>query len=320
MLAELLKELRQKEIIISLSGGKLNYSGPDENITPELLGKLRGYKNDLIKHFWPAECRNFMAVNTSGKKTPIIFVDCVNLSIELSKYFGPEQPVYVFFENEWISGAKSKYESIESQAKDFIHQLKLVFPEGKFCLGGDCFGGVLAYEMAVQLALENREVPLVFMFNSLNRRNGCTGSENWSIGILIKLIKSNDKGFKELVNMIVLFLSDALKDISRTIFVSLKFASKNPPSRNIAWHYHMFHRSSLMSCYQPGKFIGNLLLFNSKKGILTACNDHGWGDLVSRIRIITIDVPPSTFIDNKNSQKLFAKEISEAITGLKITD
>lgn len=317
MLAELLKELRQKEIEISFSDGKLNYSGPEENITPALLKNLKEYKNDLIKHFWPSECRNLMAINTSGEKTPIIFVDCVNLSVELSKLFGPEQPVYVFFENEWISGRKSKYESIESQAKDFIRQLKVVFPEGNLYLGGDCFGGVLAYEMAVQLAMENREVPLVFMFNSLNRNKVCSNSENWSIKSLIKLNRSDDNGFKDSMNKIVLFLTDNLKDLIRIIVVSFKSVSKSPPSRKTAWHYHMYHRSSLMSCYQPRQYKGNLLLFKSKKGILTACQDFGWADLVSGIRIITRDVPPATFIDNKNNQELFGREIIGAVSGFK---
>jgi hypothetical protein len=37
MFSDFLEELKEKNIEISFSHGKLNYSGPENNITPDLL-------------------------------------------------------------------------------------------------------------------------------------------------------------------------------------------------------------------------------------------------------------------------------------------
>ena len=44
-----LLELKQKNIELSFHEGKIKYSGPEENITPELIEKLKSQKGKLIK-------------------------------------------------------------------------------------------------------------------------------------------------------------------------------------------------------------------------------------------------------------------------------
>ena len=73
-LANFIEELNKKQINITFAGGKLKYSGPEENITPELIENLKGFKGRLIKHFWPKELGNLMPINPEGSKTPLFIV------------------------------------------------------------------------------------------------------------------------------------------------------------------------------------------------------------------------------------------------------
>ena len=55
------------------------------------------------------------------------------------------------------AGRKRKFETIEEMAESYLADLKAFQPKGPYHIGGYCFGGVVAYEMARRLE-ENNEV------------------------------------------------------------------------------------------------------------------------------------------------------------------
>ena len=59
MMADLIKELKEKGIEVLFSEGKLIYNGPVDNINSELIEKLRINKGRLIKYFWPKDLIQF---------------------------------------------------------------------------------------------------------------------------------------------------------------------------------------------------------------------------------------------------------------------
>lgn len=97
MFTELLKELDEKDIKLSLKNGKVSYSGPEENLTSDLMERLRNNKGKLIKYLWGSNKTNFMPIQPEGSNTPLFLVhgDVGNYSV--SEYMGSNQPVYGFF-------------------------------------------------------------------------------------------------------------------------------------------------------------------------------------------------------------------------------
>ena len=166
MFSQFLEELKQKQIEVSFLGGKIRYIGPEENITPDLIKKLKKYKGELIRHYWPRGCNNLISVSPAGTRTPIILIYCNNIIYHLSDYFGPDQPLYGFFDKGWLTGEKNVHKSVETIAKDYVNQLQKVLPDGPYFIGGHSLGGNLAYEMAVQLKKSGHEVPLLFVLDS----------------------------------------------------------------------------------------------------------------------------------------------------------
>jgi hypothetical protein len=93
----------------------------------------------------------------SGQLGEVFF--CRNLSHSL----GPDQPVFALRQG---LGEGSLHYSIEEMAAHYLSEIKTVQPTGPYFLGGYCFGGVVAYEMAQLLKKQGEEVALLVLFNA----------------------------------------------------------------------------------------------------------------------------------------------------------
>ncbi len=96
----------------------------------------------------------------------------------LARNLAPDQPVYTF----QVTEPRPEGESIVQLARRYVRELKGFQPEGPYCLGGFCFGGNLAFEMAGQLEAEGASVGLVLLFNS-TPPNSEYENPRWSPGL-----------------------------------------------------------------------------------------------------------------------------------------
>jgi thioesterase domain-containing protein len=84
---------------------------------------------------------------------------------ELSNLLGPEQPFYGL-QSRGLNGEQAPATRIEDMAADYIEALRTVQPEGPYHLGGWSIGGVVAFEMARQLARHDQRVDRIALFDS----------------------------------------------------------------------------------------------------------------------------------------------------------
>lgn len=78
----------------------------------------------------------------------------------LSQALGVEWPFYGV-QARGLDGVEPIDESIEEMAAHYVQAIKGLQPMGPYCLGGYCFGGIVAYEMARQLTTAGDHVALV---------------------------------------------------------------------------------------------------------------------------------------------------------------
>jgi amino acid adenylation domain-containing protein/FkbH-like protein len=90
--------------------------------------------------------------------------------VNLSRHLGSEQPVYGF-RSRGLDGLP-EYDSIEELAAHYVRDLRAFQPEGPYYLGGYCFGGNVAYEMARQLKCAGSEVALLALINAAPANSG----------------------------------------------------------------------------------------------------------------------------------------------------
>lgn len=91
----------------------------------------------------------------------------VSSLIDLSRYMAPDQPFYGI-QAPGIGDVINygEYNSLEEMATEYIEAIRFVDPEGPYFLGGFSYGGLVAYEMAVQLRKQGAEVALLGMMDT----------------------------------------------------------------------------------------------------------------------------------------------------------
>jgi thioesterase domain-containing protein len=299
MFKDFIEDLIRKEIEISFSGGKLKYSGPEEHITPEVVENLKKYKGKLIKYYWPKEFSNLMPINTEGNKTPIFIVHGDNGNYIISDHLGENQPVYGFF-HPGSDGEKIPFKSVKEMAGDYLKKLLAISPRGPFYLIGFSFGGVLAYEMAVQLQQAGHKVPFLVLIDSISpfAREPKKKQKNLYLNIRINILRP-----------IRIKLKRQRKLLICKLFILLK--KPVPVSRRKDYMYIKYW--NLTYKYTPEKFDGNILLFRSTENPFSL-KYLGWENLVNDIRLVEIDGKHLEIFIGKDRSEILRNEIERHLT------
>jgi thioesterase domain-containing protein len=297
--SELLTELEQKGISISFSDGKIKYTGPEQYITPEIIENLKLFKGRLIKHLWPAECINMMPINTEGSKTPFILLHGEKMNYPLSEYFGPQQPFYGFF-HYGSEGEKIFHRKVEAFAKDYISQLRKIVPNGPYYLAGFSFGGLIAFEMAVQLQKQGLEVPVLILIDCKNpiSKEPVNGSN--------RISKISNQFYNYSKDVYYMFFHKA-----RNLYYESYLLIKSRLHSNSRNYYIMGTYMEIAKKYKPhGKFNGEILLFKSRQNNSTHKN-LGWDAFCNKVNLIIVEGNHKTIYETDESYKALSKNIGE---------
>src|SRR5205085_5144245 len=82
----------------------------------------------------------------------------------LARCLGEDQPVYAF-KSRGLDGL-DEFATVEEIAAHYVADMRARQPHGPYYLGGYCFGGNVAYEMARQLDAQGERTALLALMNS----------------------------------------------------------------------------------------------------------------------------------------------------------
>jgi thioesterase domain-containing protein/acyl carrier protein len=106
-------------------------------------------------------------IQPAGTKPPFFCVHGFGGGVlgyaELARLLGPDQPFYGL-QALGYDGTVEPDTDIETMAAHYVEALRSVQPRGPYRIGGYCYGGVVAYEMARQLEAIGEEAALVALF------------------------------------------------------------------------------------------------------------------------------------------------------------
>lgn len=102
----------------------------------------------------------FFAVGGDGAEGAIL------VYARLARYLAPDRPFYSFKEAGMDGGGETPHASVEAMATDYVRELREVQPSGPYSLAGGCIGGVIAYEMARQLAASGETVRRLILLDT----------------------------------------------------------------------------------------------------------------------------------------------------------
>jgi len=140
------------------------------------------FEKSTIKHLAGVLRQQFNALPLSpmvpiqpgGSRTPLFFVHVgsgqVLCYLDLARNLGPDQPFYGL-QDPYLHAEGAFEVPIEEMAAQYIEAIRLVQPEGPYLMGGWSFGGLVAFEMALQLRERGEEVGLLALLD--------TGAPDW---------------------------------------------------------------------------------------------------------------------------------------------
>jgi thioesterase domain-containing protein len=136
----------------------------------------------------PAPGAELVAIQPLGKAPPLFLVHGMAGGMlwgyaNLARHLGAEQPVYAF-KSRGLEG-EEEFATIEAMAAHYVGVLRRFRPQGPYSLGGYCFGGNVAFEMARQLQAAGQEVRLLALFNS-SPPNSRFSRLTWTPGQTVK--------------------------------------------------------------------------------------------------------------------------------------
>jgi amino acid adenylation domain-containing protein len=127
----------------------------------------------LAQHLQAAGFRSpwssLVPIQTEGTRRPLFMVPGIGGNVlcysDLSRLLGPDQPLYGL-QARGLDEREPPFEHIPPMAAHYLAEARKVQPHGPYRLGGTCFGGVVAYEMAQQLRAAGESVELLFLLEA----------------------------------------------------------------------------------------------------------------------------------------------------------
>jgi amino acid adenylation domain-containing protein len=118
---------------------------------------------------WTPQWSLAVPMQLQGKRPPFFCVHGLGGAVlrfnELARHMAPDQPFYGI-QPQGIDGGKPIIETVEEMAACYVKEMRKVQPEGPYYIGGYSFGGLVAFEMARQLAADNQEVGLLALLDT----------------------------------------------------------------------------------------------------------------------------------------------------------
>ncbi len=250
-----------------------------------------------------------VAIQERGSRPPFFCVhnfggEVINLN-DLAQALGPDQP-FIGLQAQGLDGQVEPHTTIPEMAACYVQAIRSYQAQGPYYLGGFCFGGVVAYEMACQLQAQGEQVALVALFDAY----APSGVRH---GRLVGRLQRTVTFFKNLPYWWRDFLE--IDEGERRVVVKRRFTrigkatlrllgrqAQMTPRDLIGDHAHVeeapahvqrlmeLHMLALLN-YSPTEYSGRVTLFRIQRMPLFTyvAPDAGWGSLVhSGVELVII--------------------------------
>jgi thioesterase domain-containing protein len=271
-------------------------------------------------------------IQPKGSKPPLFFVHGVGGGMfwgytNLSRYLGPEQPVFALRSR--AMAGQEEFSRIEDMAGQYVADLRAFQPRGPYYLGGYCFGGIVAYEMAQQLRDQGETVALLALINA-GPPNSSYTRISWTPLFALKFLRNlaywpgymlswtseQRHSFirwkaRLLKKRIVRLLSAGHCSCKADDVDNLVDLSMYPEEQRKLWEIHI----RALVKYSPKPYAGGVTLFRSRVHPFLCSFDpqYGWGDLVrGGVTVKVVSGPHDSILEEPYVQTL-SQELTKCL-------
>lgn len=123
--------------------------------SPTVAGQAKFLKNANHSPQW----KYLIPIKPQGQKTPFFCVHNRKGQVwgiaGLRSYLQKDRPLYGI-QARGVAGGDPPFDCIETMAREYLIEVERIQKKGPFIIGGRCFGGMVAFEMAHQLLLRGK--------------------------------------------------------------------------------------------------------------------------------------------------------------------
>lgn len=201
----------------------------------------------------------------------------------LSREMGMEQPFYGL-EPEGLDGRKVRRTTVEQMAAHYLTEIRKVQAEGPYFLGGYCFGGLVAFEMAQQLRAQGQQAALVAMFSAPLRfhrvvpHGELKPAAQTNSGRMARLLSSPQEAIGWRLRSLNRSLRSRIHMATCRLFLALGLPI--PPSLRTMYVVRMINVTE--SGYAPRPYAGTVTLFRGR-GLYEQDPNMGWDGLAEHL-------------------------------------
>lgn len=277
----------------------------------------------------PGPTSSIVEIQPRGQKPPLYLVHGVGGGMfwgytNLSRHLGSDQPVFAF-NSRGMSG-QEEFGMIEEMAAQYVADLRAMRPRGPYCLGGYCFGGNVAFEMARQLEAEGEEISLLALIDcappnaSYSRFRPTPKAclkflKNFGYWVrhVAQLPRAQQRAFflwklRVLWKRMRRLLNRSGVDVDEVVDLSAQ-----PEDRRDLWEAHV----RALVAHHPKPYGGPVTLFRTQGHPLICSFDDalGWRELARELRVIMVPGAHEKALDEPHVQAL-ARAITQCLSNV----
>ncbi|MEH2327802.1 non-ribosomal peptide synthetase [Nostoc sp.] len=221
-----------------------------------------------------------VAINSFGDKIPFFCMHGagggINNYFKLSRRLGEDYPFYAL--EHTLEQDLPEIISVEETATRYLQEIRQVQPNGPYFLGGHCYGGVIAFEMAQQLQRQGQTVGLLVLIDTIQPETRIKSTKDDDAKFLLRMaesIKTNNNidfsiPFEELR---VLPLNEQFHLVNK----KANFIFSDTEVEDFLHYYKLFRAHvQAMRDYVPKVYPQSITLFRAKEEIIHDFDNREW--------------------------------------------
>ena len=197
----------------------------------------------------------------------------------LAELLAPDQPVYGV-RSMFSRNIKVPRMGLEEIAALHVKEIRQIQPAGPYHLCGNCFGGVVAFEVARQLKNEGQEIGLLGLIDTAFPEGFRAGFRSrFKIGMdlrdLVRLpVTDLATRFRKRSGRLLIWLRRQI-NLNREFGASNRRGTNGRSTNNVSQSAGDFHKYISLK-YRPQRYDGSLVFFR----VIRHANHSGWRELV----------------------------------------
>jgi len=226
---------------------------------------------------------HLVAINAASASSPTPPFFCIhgagggiNNYFKLSRRLGETYPFYGLEHTVGEDGLETL--AVEEAASRYLQEIQAIQSDGPYLLGGHCYGGVLAFEIAQQLQKQGQTVALLAVIDTIIPETPIEPSKDDDAKFLLRMAKA----VKTNHNVDFSLPFEELRDLTleaqfHLVNQKANFIFSDTEINDFIRYYRLFKSHvQAMRAYVPQVYPGTMALFRAQKKIIHEFNNPEW--------------------------------------------